>query len=205
LVLFAGSAWTPLRGAAKGPPGTLDELESWSRGPVRWLLLPAELRELRKIDQPAAATNFVARFWARRDPEPAESGNSFRDTFYRRVENADLLYGEGGTRGALTDRGRALILLGAPGSLRVASEQALQWSPRGDRRTKVVVRELPLEEWIYHLRDLPPVLGGALADLGKGDQIHLSFVVERERTRLGKGEEFLELAARVALARPSAP
>lgn len=172
---------------------------------MRWLLLPAELRELRRIDQPAAATNFVARFWARRDPEPAEPGNSFRDTFYRRVENADLLYAEADTRGALTDRGRALILLGAPGSLRVASEQALQWSPRGDRRTKVLVRELPLEEWIYHLRDLPPVLAGALADLGKGDEIRLSFVVEKERTHLGKGSEFLDLAARVALARPSAP
>lgn len=172
---------------------------------MRWLLSSSEMRELRRIDQPAAATHFVSRFWARRDPEPAQPGNTFRDTFYRRVEDADLLYGEGETRGALTDRGRALILLGPPASLRVASEQSLAWSPRGDRRTKVVVRELPVEEWIYDTRDLPVVLAQALVEMEESGKIRLSFMTGPDRTQLAKGEQYLELASRVALARPQAP
>ncbi|MDX1384910.1 MAG: GWxTD domain-containing protein, partial [Thermoanaerobaculia bacterium] len=82
------------------------DLEQWAQGPVRWLLLPAEERELRRLDDPASAATFVERFWARRDPDPTTPGNPYREAFAQRVEAADLLYEEPELRGSLTDRGR---------------------------------------------------------------------------------------------------
>lgn len=178
------------------------QLSEWAQGPVRWLLRPAEWRELRRAEGPANAVTFVESFWARRDPDPSQPGNAFRETFYKRVEAADLLYSEEKTTGSLTDRGRALILLGPPSSLKIASKSALKWTPRGGRDRNVKVRELPTETWGYRTSVLSPVLRQALADLGEVDAIELVFVSDGGSTTLSAGEEFLQLAARVALARP---
>lgn len=167
---------------------------------MRWLLLPAEERELRRLDDPARAMNFVERFWARRDPDPATPGNPFRERFAKRVEDADLLYAEEELRGSLTDRGRALILLGPPSHLRVSSQEALVWDPRQGDDQNVRVRQLPLEIWTYRPEDLPRPLALALAAEGERERYRVSFVEDGGRATLDEGEEILELASRTALA-----
>ncbi len=157
---------------------------------------------MRRVGSPAAASTFVERFWKRRDPSPLDPGNPFRQQFYERVEAADLLYGEGELRGSLTDRGRALILLGSPSRLRISSEPALSWNPRIDSPHKVTVRDLPLEIWGYRLKDLPRPLAQALAARSDGPEVNISFIKEPERVYLSEGEEILQLAARTALAAP---
>ena len=132
----------------------------------------------------------------------ARPGNSYRDLFYQRVEAANLLYPESEVAGSMTDRGRALILLGPPSSLRVASRPALKWNPDKGARNKVTTRLLPMEVWGYDRSALSQVLAESLATLGDSEGVTLSFVAERERTYLLEGEEFLELAARVAVAKP---
>ncbi len=169
---------------------------------MRWLLTAAERRELRRVETGPQASAFIDRFWARRDPDLATGENTFRATFYERVEAADLLYGEEGLRGSLSDRGRALILLGPPGRLQVASRPALEWSPQAKARHQVEVREQPLEIWGYSTRELTPILAQALADLGRVGEIELTFVVGPRRTQLFDGQECLDLAARVAVAKP---
>ena len=187
--------------ADSGPPPA-ERISEWARGPVRWLLRPVERRQMRRVKTPAEAANFVERFWARRDPDRARPGNSYRDLFYQRVEAANLLYPESEVAGSMTDRGRALILLGPPSSLRVASRPALKWNPDKGARNKVTTRLLPMEVWGYDRSALSQVLAESLATLGDSEGVTLSFVAERERTYLLEGEEFLELAARVAVAKP---
>ncbi|MDX1501860.1 MAG: GWxTD domain-containing protein [Thermoanaerobaculia bacterium] len=191
-------------GAAAEEPSSHRQLLRWAEGPVRWLLQPGELRELRRVRGPAEAANFVELFWSRRDPEPREPGNRFRATFLERVEIADVLYGEPGIRGSLTDRGRAMILLGAPDELRISSRDALDWNPRGSRqrRGRVVVKILPMEVWAYSLDQLPEVLAQALEPLAAESKVELTFVLENDRAHLSHGEGILDLVSEVALARP---
>ena len=188
--------------AAREPetPEPATSLDEWARGPVRWLLLPAEQRRLREIETPAVARGFVDRFWARRDPDPATEANPFRDTFYKRVEAADLLYAEEGVRGSLTDRGRALILLGSPTGLRVTNREALSWDPAVGSEDNVRVRYLPLEIWTDRLEDFDRPLRLALMALSDDEEYNVSFVNEVARTSLSEGGPLLDLAVKTALA-----
>jgi GWxTD domain-containing protein len=176
------------------------ELTEWAEGPVRWLLLPAELRRMKEVKSPGEALGFIERFWALRDSDPATPGNPYREQFFRLVEAADLLYAEDGVRGSLTDRGRALILLGAPSGLRVSSQEALEWDPATGRSDNVRVRYVPLEIWTYQAEDLDRSLRLALRALTEETTFKVSFVKELEGTELAEGEEILELAAKTALA-----
>jgi len=179
-----------------------DQLVDWSKGAVRWLLLPAEMRDLGRVASDEEVRVFVRRFWARRDADPATPGNSYRDNFLRLVEAADLLYSEAGVRGSLTDRGRALILLGAPSGLRVSSQEALEWEPASGASDNVRVRYLPIEIWTYEAEDFSRALRLALKAVRDQPTYQVSFVEGPDRTALSEGEELLELAARTALALP---
>ncbi len=190
-------------GSSGPPPAAGNELLAWADGPVRWLLLPEEWKELRQMRHKAAALNFIESFWARRDGEPETPGNAFRERFSERVEAADLLYKEGARRGSLTDRGRALILLGPPSHVRVGSEPALSWSPAGSSRPRVTTRELAVEVWGYRLEDLPLGLVEASVETEREVEqtltLTLTFVADDRGTRLADGENLLELARRAAV------
>ncbi len=194
LVVVLGAACAGSR-ASGGPPA---ELVSWAAGPVRWYLLPAELREIHGIRTASEAVNFIERFWRLRDPDPDSPENALREAFASRVEAADLLYGEGELRGCLTDRGRALILLGPPVHLQVGSEPVLTWG-QGRRADRVTSREVPFEVWRYPLDELPPRLSGALRARGVETDVELRFHLE-EHAELTAGAEILELVPLVVLA-----
>jgi GWxTD domain-containing protein len=90
------------------------ELAAWADGPAGFLLTDAERAELEGLRADAEVEQFIELFWARRDPDLSTRENEVRRDFEARVEAADTQLAEGDTRGALTPRGRALILLGAP-------------------------------------------------------------------------------------------
>lgn len=184
------------QGRGHGPP---QELLDWAEGPVRWYLLAAERRALAEVRSSADAVNFIERFWRLRDPDPGTSENAFRETFASRVEAADVLYAEGSTRGSLTPRGRALLLLGPPVHLQVTSEPVLSWTAKKKRQERVVTREVDVEVWRYPPRDLPERFDAALRARGITDGVELRFHVEPGGTRLVEGEELLQLAAAVAV------
>lgn len=56
---------------------------------------------------------FMADFWAKRDPDPNTEENEFKEEFFRRIDYANARFNEG-TYGWNTDRGRIYIYLGAP-------------------------------------------------------------------------------------------
>lgn len=91
------------------------ELAAWADGPEGLLLTEPERQQLQALQTDAEVEQFIELFWARRDPDPSTRDNEARRDFNLRVAAADKQLAEGETRGALTARGRALILLGAPG------------------------------------------------------------------------------------------
>ncbi len=110
-------------------------LERWAQGPVRWLLTSEERSELAGHRSEADAARWIRLFWARRDRNPKTVENPFKKRFEQRVQMADALLGEPDLRGALTERGHVLILLGRPKSRRKSAD-------------------LKVDTWFYRRKDL---------------------------------------------------
>jgi GWxTD domain-containing protein len=173
-------------------------------GPTRWLMLPEEVHQAERLRTTREAVDFVEEFWRRRDPDPGRPGNEFSKTFYQRVEAADRLYAEGGVRGSMTDRGRALVLLGPPPILRYSQRRTPSYEPgKPGSRPAIHARNLDLEIWAYPVQSLPPAftdqLAGQLDGAAPPEEISLTFLVGSRRTELIEGEEYLEMAAKAAV------
>jgi GWxTD domain-containing protein len=111
LLLFAAIvSLSVASGFAAISPVTAD----WAKGPVQFLMTNEELTQWNALQSDADATAFIALFWARRDPTPGTADNEFRQDFQRRVAYADQNFTAGKVRGALSDRGKALIVFGPP-------------------------------------------------------------------------------------------
>src|SRR5436305_15038294 len=80
---------------------------AWAKGPEQFIMSSEEKAEWSKITTDAAAQAFIDQFWARR-------GAAYRQAFDDKVKYADEHLKSGRTRGALSDRGKILILFGAP-------------------------------------------------------------------------------------------
>jgi GWxTD domain-containing protein len=172
-------------------------------GPTRWLMLPEEERQYRRLRTTREVVDFIEEFWRRRDPEPDKPGNPFAKTFYERVEAADRLYSEGGTRGSLTDRGRALVLLGPPPVLRYGQRKVPAWNPGHPGAPPAVqTQTLPLETWVYPVAELASSLQQIVQEEdGPVPEIVLVFTTDPRRTDLIDGGKYLEMAARAAVRR----
>jgi GWxTD domain-containing protein len=90
------------------------EYLEWGRGPAQFLMTKEEAAKWKTISTDDDAKAFVVLFWARRDPTPATPRNEFREEYERRVAAADKNFPTDKKRGALTDRGKILILFGQP-------------------------------------------------------------------------------------------
>ena len=185
--------------AADSEEAASPDLLAWARGPARWLLLPSEWRQLKALEDPADAVNFIEAFWRLRDPDPATEENEFRALFASRVEAADLLYTEGETRGSLTDRGRALILLGSPPHLRIGSEVGLAFKAGRRSGRRSTTREIRVEVWRYPEEELPAKLVRVLRAAELEPSVELKFRLGRHSAQLVEGASSLILAARLAL------
>jgi len=86
----------------------------WGKGPVQYIMTAEEKAAWKNIQTDAAADEFIALFWARRDPTPATPRNEFREDFEARVKTADAQFSHGRTKGSMTDPGRMLIVFGGP-------------------------------------------------------------------------------------------
>lgn len=187
-------------GPARDRPQRLPEAAAWAAGPVRWLLLPEEVRELASLRHAGAVAAFREHFWERRDPDPHEPGNPALDRFLERVAIADRLYGSAEVDGALAPRGRALILLGPPSRLRAGAPVA---APPGRRRPGRRTAALPRREtWGWVTTDLDPALRRALPPPERDGEWRAVFELAGSRERLVEGERVLAAAARGWLREP---
>lgn len=100
--------------AASGFAALSGTYEEWADGPAGLIMTKKEQKEFKKLASDADAEKFIELFWARRDPDLETAVNEFKADFDLRVEAADTQFGYGKVRGAVTDRGRTLIIMGQP-------------------------------------------------------------------------------------------
>jgi GWxTD domain-containing protein len=150
-MLGAGSAWAQLS----------EQYRDWAEGPVKFLMTSDDLRDWKKVRTDAQAEEFVNLFWARRDPSPATPENEMKQAFDQRVELADQRFTAGRVRGALTDRGKVLVLIGPPTKIvrnTGAPTTGIQ-SPGGfTPATSVSDNTIPAETWIWEQNEVPQFL-----------------------------------------------
>ena len=96
----------------------LERYKDWARSPeFVFLATEAEQKEWKKVTTDEQADKFVQLFWARRDPDLKTPVNEYKAGFDQRVKEADQLFAMPRLRGALTERGKAYILIGPPKTL----------------------------------------------------------------------------------------
>ncbi|HEX9163642.1 MAG TPA: GWxTD domain-containing protein [Thermoanaerobaculia bacterium] len=100
--------------SAFGQQSLSPKYNEWYASPVKFLMTADENRQFHALTSDTAAESFIALFWAKRDPTPSTERNEFQEEFDRRVAAADKHFSDGSQRGALSDRGKTLILLGPP-------------------------------------------------------------------------------------------
>jgi GWxTD domain-containing protein len=114
-----------------------------AKDPLMLIAESGELNSWQKSLSVNAKRNFLARFWARRDPTPETSRNEAREQFYQKVEFANRNYRRTGQdqAGWKSDRGRIYLRKGAADDvLRRGGESA-----GGSLQS----RALPWEVWHY--------------------------------------------------------
>ncbi|MFV2074129.1 MAG: GWxTD domain-containing protein [Thermoanaerobaculales bacterium] len=149
-----------------------DEYAKWADGPERFLLTKKEKKEWSKITTDAAAERFIELFWARRNPEENNPFNAFKAEFEARVRYADEHFAYRGTRGALSDRGKVLLLMGGPqASERRAPNEPVVGASSGAAATDAVRGRL--EQWAYDSALLPEEFKV------KGARVYFTFYEER--------------------------
>ncbi|HEX2163167.1 MAG TPA: GWxTD domain-containing protein [Thermoanaerobaculia bacterium] len=100
--------------AGADPAQLSDAYREWGEGPASWLMTPDEEAAWQRVASDEEAEQLVRLFWARRDPTPDTDLNEARRDFEQRVAYADQQWTTDETPGAMSDRGRVLILLGPP-------------------------------------------------------------------------------------------
>ena len=113
-----------------------EKYKEWGAGPAQWIMTPDETRAWRKIATDDEAIAFIDLFWARRDPTPNTAANEARNEHESRIAYADKEFTEKRKRGALTDRGRTYIVMGAPTTMNGTLSQGVgQMGAAGDEDT----------------------------------------------------------------------
>ena len=144
----------------------------FAKGPYQYLLTNDERKQWSAITTDAAAEQFINLFWARRDPTPTTPANEFRDAVNQRVEVADSRFGQGRTKGSLTDRGKVFILMGSPTKLRRATSEptgTIQ-TPGSGADANTLQGYSPKEIWEYEQGKSQLPLGQAMVELAFIDQ-----------------------------------
>ena len=103
------------------------DFADWADGPAGFLLTKKEKKQWDKISTDAEAEKFIDLFWARRNPNPDTSFNTFKAEFDAKVRYAEENFSYPGHSGATTDRAKVLILMGRPdGVQNKGPDQAVQ-------------------------------------------------------------------------------
>ena len=93
----------------------LTKFKEWDRSPeFVYLATDADKKEWKAVQTDEQAEKFVALFWARRDPDIKTPVNEFKARFDALVAKSDEAFKVGKLRGAMTERGKAFILIGPP-------------------------------------------------------------------------------------------
>jgi GWxTD domain-containing protein len=137
-LIFAGLGAALVQGCATAR--LVKQLDPDSRdflSKVRYVVTKKERADFVRLPEDRRRP-FIEEFWKKRDPDLDTEENEFKEEYFRRIEEAGRLFGEGGGSepGWLQDRGRIYILIGPP--------DRRETYPRG-----VTFYGVPTEIWYY--------------------------------------------------------
>jgi GWxTD domain-containing protein len=121
-----------------------DDSLTAAAAPLEVIAQSGELQSWRKTLSITGKRNFLARFWAARDPTPRTPRNEAREAFYQNVERANREYresGQGTPAGWRSDRGRIYLNNGSP-------DEVKQQGAHGEGG-RLQSRALAWEVWHY--------------------------------------------------------
>jgi GWxTD domain-containing protein len=127
-------------------------------GPLQFLLTKEEAAAWQNAKSDADAQAFLDLFWARRDPSAGTPQNEYRELIEKRIRYADENFAEAKTRGALTDRGKAFLLYGAPSrATRMADPANTSADPSRERGSGA--ENVTIVEWTYEGDNAKAIFG----------------------------------------------
>lgn len=140
----------------------------WISGPISYIITPEERSAFKKLTTDDERESFIETFWERRNPNPGDPENEFKEEFYRRIAYANEHFASG-IPGWRSDRGRIYIMYGPPdeqdnhdsGGTYVANPNELPYAGPGASNEMTTY---PFEDWYYHY--IP----------GIGENVKLEFV-----------------------------
>jgi TonB family protein len=97
-------------GDLSGPYG------AWVNQDVLWIITPEERADYMRLASDQERDDFIAKFWARRDP-PGAPANTFKSEHYARIAYANEHFASDKHVGWRTDRGHVYIVYGKPESI----------------------------------------------------------------------------------------
>jgi GWxTD domain-containing protein len=196
---------TALRGAR---PESLDVSEDWSKSPEAYFLTSEEKQEWQRLKSRESRSDFIERYWLKRDPTPGTEKNEFRDVVLGRIKTAEKRFGIQKTPGSRTARGLVFIVLGSPARA-VDSQSPRPEAPRspqpgGPPRNPVGLVEgtETTSTWLYDRERTPRLLEA----LGK-PSLEITIVLEPNRRHdeiqnPGLFNEYWETLARKSIVNP---
>ena len=93
-----------------------DYFKKWLREDAVYIITPDERSVFEKLSTPEEKEHFIEQFWFRRDPDPGNAFNEFKEEHYRRIAYANEHY-KAGKAGWTTDRGHIYIIHGPPANI----------------------------------------------------------------------------------------
>jgi GWxTD domain-containing protein len=135
--------------------------KDWVNKDVAYIITSEEKNAFKQLETDEERENFIANFWARRDPNPDTEENEFKEEYFERIAYANEHYASG-IPGWKTDRGRIYITWGKPDS--VESHPSGGSYDRPSYEGGGSTTTYPFETWFYRHLD------------GVGDGIEIEFV-----------------------------
>jgi GWxTD domain-containing protein len=135
--------------------------KKWIEQEVPYIITDSERQTFKKLTTDEEREAFIENFWERRNPNPGNPENEFKEEYYRRIAYSNEHYASG-IPGWKTDRGRIYIMYGPPNEIDSHPSGGTYQRPaeEGGGETST----FPFEDWTYNYID------------GIGNNIKLEFV-----------------------------
>jgi GWxTD domain-containing protein len=137
------------------------QYKTWVEQDVRWIITDQELKAFKSLTNDEERDNFIENFWQRRNPNPDDPENTFKEEYYRRIAYANEHFAAG-EPGWKTDRGHIYIAYGKPDDIESHPSGGTYERPMDEGGGTTAT--FPFEVW--HYRYIP----------GIGDNINIEFV-----------------------------
>ena len=151
------------------------DLSKWNDSPEAYFLTETERNEWWTLKRDEERTQFIDRYWARRDPTPGTKINEFQEAILKRIEAADHKFKMSELRGALTDRGFVFVVFGAPSRMKdeqVTPPRAEDTATRGSNGAETN------STWYYDTLRTPRVL-----EMINRPSLEVRFVIDPNKRR----------------------